>query len=207
MTSGRTVRVLLAHDDRLELFGLTRALADGGAEVVGEAHTAEQVRPLAARTRPDIVLVSAALAEEGGFGSLDGRRGALVFVLGGAGDGERTRVALERGAAGFLTTAVDPALIAGLLREVCMGNLCIAPPQATEARRDELLTERELAVLRGAARGLSNQAIGGELWLSSHTVKSHLHRIYGKLGVANRTEAARYALEHRLVEAGTPTGV
>ncbi|HSJ94235.1 MAG TPA: response regulator transcription factor, partial [Gaiellaceae bacterium] len=62
------------------------------------------------------------------------------------------------------------------------------------------LTERELAVLKALARGLSNGAIARESWISEQTVKFHLSNIYRKLGVANRTEAARFAFEHMLVE-------
>jgi DNA-binding NarL/FixJ family response regulator len=63
------------------------------------------------------------------------------------------------------------------------------------------LSERELAVLRALARGLSNKEIGRELWVTEQTVKFHLRNIYRKLELANRTEAARYAYRHRLVEA------
>ncbi len=57
-----------------------------------------------------------------------------------------------------------------------------------------------MAILQAVARGLSNQAIGKELWVTEQTVKFHLTNIYRKLGVANRTEAARYAYQHGLVE-------
>jgi DNA-binding NarL/FixJ family response regulator len=62
------------------------------------------------------------------------------------------------------------------------------------------LTEREDAILRAVARGLSNQAIAKELWVTEQTVKFHLHNVYRKLGVKNRTEAARYVFEHGLAE-------
>ena len=66
--------------------------------------------------------------------------------------------------------------------------------------KDSGLTEKELGILKAVARGLSNDAIGKELWLSEQTVKFHLHKIYRKLGLANRTEAARYAYEHGLLD-------
>jgi DNA-binding NarL/FixJ family response regulator len=61
------------------------------------------------------------------------------------------------------------------------------------------LTERETAILKALARGLSNDAIGKELWVAPQTVKFHLTNIYRKLGVSNRTEAARFAYQHHLV--------
>jgi DNA-binding NarL/FixJ family response regulator len=66
---------------------------------------------------------------------------------------------------------------------------------------DAGLSERETEILHAAARGLSNRAIAKELWLSDQTVKFHLHNIYRKLNVANRTEAAKYAFDHGLHEA------
>src|SRR5262249_56265900 len=62
------------------------------------------------------------------------------------------------------------------------------------------LTERETAILKALASGLSNKAIAKELWVAEQTVKFHLTNIYRKLDVANRTEAARYAYEHALID-------
>jgi DNA-binding NarL/FixJ family response regulator len=62
------------------------------------------------------------------------------------------------------------------------------------------LTERELAILQALGRGLSNEAIAKELWIARQTVKFHVRNIYRKLGVSNRTEAARYAYQHGLVQ-------
>ena len=199
-----SLRVLLAHEDRLELYGLARALADDGIEVAGEAHRHEQVIPLVARTRPDVLLISAALVELDGFDVLaavqDRYAATQVIVLAGALDTQRARTACAAGAAGFVSTDVDPCHVGALLQEAAAGHFYFLPPEPAEHASAAPLTERERAVLGGAARGLSNDAIGRELWLSPHTVKSHLHRIYAKLDVANRTEAARWAHENGLVE-------
>ena len=199
-----SLRILLAHEDRFELYGLARALADGGVEVAGEAHKHEQVLPLVARTRPDVLLVSATLVEQNGFDLLaavrDRYAATQVIVLAGALDAQRARAACAAGAAGFVSTDVDPCHVGALLQEAAAGHVYFAPPAPADQPVATALTERERAVLEGAARGLSNEAIGHELWLSPHTVKSHLHRIYAKLDVANRTEAARWAHENGLVE-------
>jgi DNA-binding NarL/FixJ family response regulator len=71
---------------------------------------------------------------------------------------------------------------------------------AQEAGTKHGLTEREVDVLKALARGLSNQAISKEFWVTEQTVKFHLSNIYRKLGVANRTEAARFAYENGLTE-------
>jgi DNA-binding NarL/FixJ family response regulator len=62
------------------------------------------------------------------------------------------------------------------------------------------LTKREIDMLKAVARGLSNHAIGKEMWVTEQTVKFHLRNIYRKLGVSSRTEAARFAYEHGLAE-------
>ena len=66
------------------------------------------------------------------------------------------------------------------------------------------LTEREFTIMKAVARGLSNQAIGKELWVTEQTVKFHLTNIYRKLGVANRTEAARWAFAKGLLSEAEP---
>lgn len=198
-----SLRVLLAHDDRFELYGLVRALSDDDIELVGEAHTPEQVRPLVTRSQPDVLLASPAIVEQDDFALLRSLRkrapGLRVIILRGAGHEARTRAACAEGACGFISTSADPRHLAALVSEAALGHICVLPEPEPEPE-ESVLTDRELSVLRGAARGLSNEAIGQELWLSSHTVKSHLHRIYTKLGVANRTEAARWALENQVLE-------
>src|SRR6185369_2243053 len=72
--------------------------------------------------------------------------------------------------------------------------------QSETAAKAAGLTEREIAILNALARGLSNEAIGKELWVAEQTVKFHLTNIYRKLGVSNRTEAARLAYQNGLVE-------
>ena len=76
------------------------------------------------------------------------------------------------------------------------------PESSDSAAKAVGLTDRETAILSALARGLSNEAIGKELWVAEQTVKFHLTNIYRKLEVSNRTEAARYAFEQGLVEHG-----
>jgi DNA-binding NarL/FixJ family response regulator len=78
----------------------------------------------------------------------------------------------------------------------------VARDEATDPTADNAagLTDREVWMLKTLARGLSNKAIGKELWIAEQTVKFHLTNIYRKLGVGNRTQAIRYAYEHGLVQ-------
>jgi DNA-binding NarL/FixJ family response regulator len=99
---------------------------------------------------------------------------------------------------------VNPVDLPSAIRQAVDGTVfhAIGLPESTAETVGKAngLTERELAILKAVARGLSNSAIGKELWVTEQTVKFHLTNIYRKLDLANRTEAARYAFEHGLVE-------
>ena len=118
-------------------------------------------------------------------------------------DQERIQAALKRGACGYIVKSIDPRDLASALRQAVDGDvyLAVGIPDGGEAgARDAGLTEREITILRAVARGLSNGAIGRELWVTEQTVKFHLTNIYRKLDVGNRTEAARAAYALGLVE-------
>jgi DNA-binding NarL/FixJ family response regulator len=127
-----------------------------------------------------------------------------VAILSVSQDPEQIQTALKRGANAFIVKTIDPDDLAGALRQALDGNVFttagVTEDPGERAARDAGLTERELGIVRAVARGLSNEAIAKELWVAEQTVKFHLTNIYRKLGVANRTEAARYAFEHGLAE-------
>jgi DNA-binding NarL/FixJ family response regulator len=126
-----------------------------------------------------------------------------VVVLSVFSDPEHIQIALRRGACGYIVKSIDPLDLPSALRQAYEGTVyhALGLPEADESSvaRSAGLTEREIAILSAVARGLSNQAIGKELWVTEQTVKFHLTNIYRKLDVANRTEAARYAYQHGLV--------
>jgi DNA-binding NarL/FixJ family response regulator len=119
-------------------------------------------------------------------------------------DPEHIQAALKRGASGYIVKSVNPIDLPSALRQAVEGTVyhAVGFPDVDDESNAKAagLTEREIAILKAVARGLSNQAIGRELWVTEQTVKFHLTNIYRKLGVANRTEAARYAYQHGLVE-------
>jgi DNA-binding NarL/FixJ family response regulator len=190
--------------------------ADGFA-VVGTATSGLQVEPLVSRTRPDLVLLDLMLPGLDGLSCLallrEHHPHATVVVLSGQDDDETIEKALLGGASAYMNKSIDPADLPALLRQVLLGNVQFAAPriardvvtQATrqsrynDARGETGLTARELEILEAVARGLSNRAVGSELFLSDQTVKFHLHKIYRKLKVANRTEAAQTAFQLGLV--------
>ena len=203
------MKVLIADDHRLMLAGIRRALEQAeDIEVVGEAHSGSQVLPLVSRTNPDLVLLDIRMPGLDGLACLDQIRRRYpqvkVVVLSVFSDSEHIEAALKRGACGYIVKSVNPLDLPSAIRQAVEGTVYHAlglPELDEEAQAKQAgLTEREICILKAVARGLSNQAIGNELWVTEQTVKFHLTNIYRKLGVANRTEAARYAYQHGLVQ-------
>ena len=202
------LRDLLADDHPLILWAWRHELErSGDFEIVGEVRTGSQVVPRAGQAAPDVVLLDLGLPEVGGLECLE-RLSARhpdvrVVICSASVDPADITAAREAGAAGYIVKSVLANDLAGAVRRALDAEefLLIGADDAT-ASRDELcagLSERELSMLRTLARGLSNKAIGNELWISEQTVKFHLTNIYRKLGVENRTQATRVAYEHRLV--------
>ena len=110
--------------------------------------------------------------------------------------------AFAAGAHAIVSKTVHPVSLGTLVREIANGNVVHSyRPPAQSAHSDEEcpLTERELEILMLVAEGLTNSRIARKLWVTEQTVKFHLSNTYRKLGVANRTEASRYAYTHDLV--------
>ena len=203
------VRVLIADDHRLMVEGTKQALERaGGFDVVGEAVNGGQVLPLIRRLQPDLVLLDLRMPQMDGLTCLTKIRKEFpdmkVAMLSVSQDPELIQTALKRGANAYIVKSIDPDDLAGALRQALEGNVFttagITEDPGERAAKDAGLTERELGIIRAVARGLSNEAISKELWVAEQTVKFHLTNIYRKLGVTNRTEAARYAFEQGLVE-------
>jgi DNA-binding NarL/FixJ family response regulator len=180
----------------------------GGFDVVGEAVNGGQVLPLIRRLQPDLVLLDLRMPQMDGLTCLTKIRKEFpdmkVAMLSVSQDPELIQTALKRGANAYIVKSIDPDHLAGVLRQALEGNVFttagITEDPGERAAKDAGLTERELGIVRAVARGLSNEAISKELWVAEQTVKFHLTNIYRKLGVTNRTEAARYAFEQGLVE-------
>jgi DNA-binding NarL/FixJ family response regulator len=203
------IKVLVADDHRLMLEGVQRTLEEvEDIEVVGVASSGEQVLPLVGRTNPDIVLLDLRMPGMSGLACLEAIAKRYpkvkVVVLSAFNDPEHINSAFQRGATAYIIKNVNPVDLPSALRQalestVYQGVRVLG--QAADKEADHAgLTERELSVLRALAKGLSNQAISKEFWVTEQTVKFHLSNIYRKLGVANRTEATRFAYERGLLE-------
>jgi DNA-binding NarL/FixJ family response regulator len=204
------MRVLIADDHPLILAGIKRALEEAdGFDVVAEASSGSQVLPLVSQTDPDLALLDLRMPEMDGLQCLDRIRKqhpkVKVVILSVSTDPEVVQTVLNHGAAAYVVKSVNPLDLSSALRQALEGTVfsAIGLPEKT-AQEDAVkaagLTERETTILKALARGLSNEAIGKELWVAEQTVKFHLTNIYRKLDVSNRTEAARYAYEHGLID-------
>jgi DNA-binding NarL/FixJ family response regulator len=202
------MKVLVVDDHKLMLAGIRVALENvPDIEIVGEARSGAAVLPLVHGLSPDVVLLDIRLPQMDGLACIALLRkrypNVKVVVLSVFNDPEHILAALKAGATGYIVKSINPADLASALRQSVEGTFYHTlglQDDDERAARDAKLTDREIAILRCLARGQSNKVIGNELWVTEQTVKFHLTNIYRKLGVANRTEAARAAYRLGLVE-------
>ena len=193
------IRVLLAEDQSMVLGALAALLElEPDIEVVARARDGGEALRLVAETSPDVVLTDIEMPGMGGLDlAAELRRRAnparVVIVTTFARSGFLQR-ALAAGAGGYLLKDSPAERLADAVRRVHAGLRAIDPELATAAW-DELdpLTERERQVLRLAGEGMSTASVAAELHLSEGTVRNYLSEAIGKLGAANRAEAARIA--------------
>ena len=203
------MRVLIADDHRLIAEGIKRSLEDSGDfEVVAEAETGNQVLPLIRRSNPDVVLLDLRMPGMDGLTTLEQIRrdhpAVKVVILSASTDQKVIQAALAKGASAYVIKSVNPSDLSSTLRQVMDGSVFHAvglTPAGRSSSADELgLTAREVSILNALARGLSNQAIGRELFVAEQTVKFHLTNIYRKLDATNRTEAVRLAYQRGIID-------
>lgn len=211
MTATSTVRILLCDDHAVVRAGLLALLgSEPDIEVVGEAGSGEEAVALAARLAPDVVLMDLQLGE-----GIDGVEATRRITAAGSGtvhvlvlttydtDADITR-AIEAGATGYLLKAERPEELFAAIHSAAQGRTTLSAPVASRvmARMRKpvpTLTERELDILGQLSRGLGNRDIARALFISEATVKTHLGRIYDKLGVDTRAGAVAVAKEQRLL--------
>ena len=204
------IRILVVDDHPIVRSGLTSVLStQADFDVVGEASNGEEAITAASRLEPDLVLMDLRMPAKNGVDAsaaiLAERPSTRVVVLTTyASDGEVLR-AIEAGAVGYLLKDVPHDELFRALRAVARGERYLAPvvTERLLARWQQparvSLTERELDVLRCVARGDGNKQIASALGITEPTVKAHLVHIFDKLGVENRTAAARVAREQRII--------
>jgi two-component system response regulator DesR len=196
-----TIRIVLAEDQRMMLgaLGVLLELEDDLA-VVGSATNGDEALQLVESLRPDVLIAD---IEMPGLSGIDvaseiARRGlpTRVVILTTFARSGYLRRALDAGAAGYLLKDAPSTTLAGAIRSVHAGRNAIDPQLAVDAWGEaDPLTDREREVLRLADEGLANAEIAARLHLSDGTVRNYLSEAIGKLGVTNRTAAARLARE------------
>lgn len=199
------VRLVVAEDHTLVAAGIRHSLAvDGGFEIVAEADSSAEVVAAVRRSAPDAVLLDLDMPGMAGFTILDRLRTAhpdvAVIVLANEAEPQRVGAAFRHGAVGYLRKSVAEHDLGPAIRQALDGTAYHAHGLPELSDQSVLLqaglSPREADVLRCVARGLANREIASELWISVPTVKFHLSNAYRTLGIANRTEAARWVLEH-----------
>lgn len=204
------IRVLIADDHPIVRSGLRAVFeAEADLEVVAESERADDAVERAAIG--DVDLVTMDLRFPTGPSGVDAIRSLVarpdapaVLVLTNYDDDTAILDAVEAGARGYLLKDAPPATLVRAVRSAVAGQSVLAPTVASKLMtrmRDPVvhLTPRERDVLDCLARGLSNHEIGAELYVSQATVKSHLARLYGTLGVPSRTAAVARARELGLI--------
>ena len=216
------IRVLVADDQAMVRAGFAALLAaQPDIEVVGQAENGAEAVALAATERPDVVLMDVRMPVLDGIAAtrevLAQGSGARVVVLTTFDLDDYVLDAIRAGASGFLLKDAPPDDLVAAVRIVARGDALLAPsvtrrlierlaaapaqPPASRASLAEL-TQREREVLVEVARGRSNQEIAAELVIAEQTVKTHVSRVLGKLGLRDRAQAVVAAYESGLVVAG-----
>ncbi|GAA4317112.1 DNA-binding NarL/FixJ family response regulator [Actinomadura luteofluorescens] len=212
-------RVLIADDQTLVRGGFRMILSRSGIEVVGEAADGLEAVAAARRLRPDVVLMDIRMP---GMDGLEATRRVLaddptcrVLILTTFDLDRYVYSALAAGASGFLLKDVTPEHLVASVKLIETGDALLAPSitrrlverfarPAPAPQGLDVLTPREKEVLRLVGGGLSNTELAAHLHLSEATVKTHVTRIFAKLGLRDRAQAVVVAYESGLVTPGTP---
>jgi DNA-binding NarL/FixJ family response regulator len=215
------IEVLLADDEEMVREGF-RMILESAADihVAGEAADGREALSQAQSLRPDVVLMDVRMP------NVDGLEATRSIVAGGVSrvlvlttfdNDEYVYEALKSGASGFMLKSAPRDQLIGAVRVVARGEQLLAPaitrrlieeyvrrpaPGATRPPGLDELSDRELDVLRCVARGRSNDEIANDLFIGEATVKTHVGRIFAKLGVRDRAQAVVVAYESGLVRAG-----
>ena len=208
------IRLLIADDHPVVRAGLAGLLSDEpGFDVVAEASDGDEAVRLAAATHPDVVLMDLRMPRVDGVmatarlvGGEAGTPPPRVLILTTYESDDQILAAIEAGASGYLLKAAPQAEIVAGIRSVAAGQSALSPQVAVRLvermRRPEpgaVLTARELDVLRLVATGHSNKQVAVALGIGESTVKTHLLKVFEKLGVADRTRAVTLAMERGLL--------
>ena len=218
MEDGNRIRVLLVDDHSVVRVGL-KSFFDllDDIEVVGEASDGSEGVAMARRLKPDVILMDLLMPNMDGVTAIGRIKAELpeteIVTMTSFIEEEKVTAALEAGASGYVLKDAEADEVADAVRAAYNGEVHLDPQVARllaqrmrqkNAPQDSLvepLTEREKDVLRLLGQGMSNKEIGSTLFITERTARTYVSNILGKLGLASRTQAALYAVEHKLADA------
>ncbi len=209
-----SIRILIADDHAVVREGLRTLIGtEPGMEVVGEAVDGVEAVLKARTLQPDVILLDMMMPRKNGLEAINEIMrqdpGARILVLTSFSHDDKVFPAIKAGALGYLLKNASPQALLKAIRDVGRGEPTMGPDIASKLMRElqrtsslppteKPLTERELDVLRLVAKGLTNQEIAETLIIGVGTVRTHVSNILAKLHLANRTQAALYALREGL---------
>ena len=217
-----TLRILLVDDHEVVRLGLKALLGrQPEFEVIGEAANADEALRRTIALKPDVVVMDIRLPGENGIQAtraiMEQRPETKVIILTSYAEDELLMEAIEAGATGYVLKQIGSGDLVRALEAVARGESLLDPSltgrvfqRLRQAARQERgsafrdLTEQEVKILRLVAEGLANKEIGARMFLSEKTVRNYVSAILGKLGVASRTQAAAYAVQHGLNQLDEP---
>lgn len=208
---GKPIRVMIVDDHAIVREGLRTLLSEEkDIEVVGEARNGVESVSMAAQLHPDVILMDLVMPEVDGIQATEQIRQSVpstqILVLTSFSEDHRVANAIQAGAIGYLLKDVLKADLLQAIEAAAEGKPTLHPEAQRQLMRQvvtpttpnllESLTDREMDVLRLIAHGQSNKEIATSLHLTEGTVKGYVSAILGKLQVADRTQAALYAVKH-----------
>jgi NarL family two-component system response regulator LiaR len=208
------IRILFADDHAIVRKGLrTLITSEPGMEIIGEAEDGVEAVLKARSLQPDVILLDMVMPRQDGLEAIrqiiEENPEARILVLTSFDEDDKVFPAIKAGALGYLLKDSSPDQLLQAINDVHRGESSLHPSIALRVIREikrpsdspstgEPLTEREMEVLKLVARGLTNQEVAEELVISERTVGNHIGNILNKLHLANRTQAALYALREGL---------
>lgn len=210
------IRILIADDHAIVREGLRALLAtESDLELVGEASDGVQAVSKAHALKPDVILLDMMMPRKDGLEALieikQANPDARVIVLTSFSDDEKVFSAIRNGALGYLLKDSSPQDLLHAIHTVANGEGFLSPSIASKVMREinqppklpptkDPITEREVEILQFVAKGLTNDEIAEKLVVSERTVRTHVSNILAKLQLANRTQAALYALKEGIAK-------